>query len=83
MLEYLWRGTQQLEYTEWGGLLTMLKVTPLLGSPSGSDLIDLTTRMFVEPTLILDIPLLEQHRTKYAENCAEKIENGSKMTDNN
>ena len=40
MLEYLWRGTQQLEYTEWGGLLTMLKVTPLMGSPSGSDAID-------------------------------------------
>jgi len=40
MLEYLWRGTQQLEYTEWGGLLTMLKVTPLMGSPTGSDIID-------------------------------------------
>jgi len=40
MLEYLWRGTQQLEYTEWGGLLKMLKVTPLMGSPTGSDAID-------------------------------------------
>ena len=40
MLEYLWRGTQQLEYTEWGGLLKMLKVTPAMGSPTGSDAID-------------------------------------------
>ena len=40
MLEYLWRGKQQLEYTEWGGILKMLKVTPAMGSPTGSDAID-------------------------------------------
>ena len=39
------------------------------------DLIDLTTRMFVEPKLVLDLQLLEQHRTKYAEDVAEKIKN--------
>ena len=39
------------------------------------DLIDQTTRMFVEPKLILDLPMLEQHRTQHAEDAAEKIEN--------
>ena len=37
------------------------------------DLIDLTTRMFVEPKLILDLQLLEQHRTSFAEDAEEKI----------
>ena len=31
--------------------------------------------MFVEPKLVLDLQLLEQHRTKYAEDVAEKIKN--------
>lgn len=39
------------------------------------DLIDQTTRMFVEPKLVLDIPLLEQHRTQYAQDAEDKIQN--------
>jgi len=43
MLEYVWRGFQQLEYSQYGGLIKLLKMTPLMGSPTGSDFIDYLT----------------------------------------
>ena len=38
------------------------------------DIIDLTTRMFVEPKLTLDINMLEKHRDKYKQDALDKIE---------
>ena len=38
------------------------------------DIIDLTTRMFVEPKLTLDIAMLENHRDKHRQDTLDKIE---------
>ena len=62
MLEYVWRGAQAAEYTNWGGILTMLKVTPLLGSPTGSDLIDFFTgRKSMREILVTKSPVYQAY----------------------
>lgn len=45
------------------------------------DLINLTTKMFVEPKLTLDIPMLKQHRDKYKQEALDKIENSKTTRD--
>jgi len=45
------------------------------------DIIDLTTRMFVEPKLTLDIPMLEAHRDKHKQDSLDKIESSGTTRD--
>ena len=45
------------------------------------DLINLTTKMFVEPKLNLDINMLEKHRDKHKQDALDKIENSGTTRD--
>jgi DNA polymerase len=45
------------------------------------DLINLTTRMFVEPKITLDIPMLEKHRDQHRQDSLAKIENSGTTRD--